>query len=198
MNITPEELVFHGRDLFIYFPNGQGVSKLPMANIERTLQAAGTARNWNTVLALLAAGLASCSAPGGREPRITQVLGVKVQPMVLGHHLMLVTPRDVAGEPPRGSNSNGVVFRCAFGSDNLPPVTDGVLADTERHGHLPAFNQTFREFGLPIQWSEEEYGRKLLIGGGLHRDRACLCRGLGGNFHGVPRPGLWPFFFCLM
>jgi beta-phosphoglucomutase-like phosphatase (HAD superfamily) len=33
---------------------------------------------------------------------------------------------------------------------------DGVLADTERHGHLPAFNQAFREFGLPVQWSEEE------------------------------------------
>ena len=46
---------------------------------------------------------------------------------------------------------------------------DGVLADTERYGHLPAFNQTFREFGLPIEWSEEEYGRKLLIGGGKER-----------------------------
>ena len=46
---------------------------------------------------------------------------------------------------------------------------DGVLADTERHGHLPAFNQTFREFGIPVQWSEEEYGRKLLIGGGKER-----------------------------
>ena len=38
---------------------------------------------------------------------------------------------------------------------------DGVLADTERYGHLPAFNQTFREFNLPVQWSEEEYGVKL-------------------------------------
>ena len=46
---------------------------------------------------------------------------------------------------------------------------DGVLADTERYGHLPAFNQTFHEFGLPIEWSEEEYGRKLLIGGGKER-----------------------------
>ncbi len=46
---------------------------------------------------------------------------------------------------------------------------DGVLADTERYGHLPAFNQTFEEFGLPIHWSEEEYGRKLLIGGGKER-----------------------------
>lgn len=46
---------------------------------------------------------------------------------------------------------------------------DGVLADTERDGHRPAFNQTFREFGLPVEWSEEEYGRKLQIAGGKER-----------------------------
>jgi HAD superfamily hydrolase (TIGR01509 family) len=46
---------------------------------------------------------------------------------------------------------------------------DGVLADTERFGHLPAFNATFREFGLPVEWSEEEYGRLLEIGGGKER-----------------------------
>lgn len=51
---------------------------------------------------------------------------------------------------------------------------DGVLADTERHGHLPAFNQTFREFGLPVQWSEEEYGVKLKIGGGKERMASLL------------------------
>jgi len=51
---------------------------------------------------------------------------------------------------------------------------DGVLADTERHGHLPAFNQTFREFGLPAQWSEEEYGIKLKIGGGKERMASML------------------------
>jgi hypothetical protein len=46
---------------------------------------------------------------------------------------------------------------------------DGVLADTERDGHRPAFNQTFREFGLPIDWSEERYGAKLQIAGGKER-----------------------------
>lgn len=46
---------------------------------------------------------------------------------------------------------------------------DGVLADTERYGHLPAFNQTFEEFGLPIRWSEKVYGQKLRIGGGKER-----------------------------
>lgn len=46
---------------------------------------------------------------------------------------------------------------------------DGVLADTERDGHLPAFNATFEQFGLPIRWSVEEYGRLLAIGGGKER-----------------------------
>jgi HAD superfamily hydrolase (TIGR01509 family) len=46
---------------------------------------------------------------------------------------------------------------------------DGVLADTERFGHLPAFNATFREFGLPVEWSAEEYGRLLRVSGGKER-----------------------------
>jgi HAD superfamily hydrolase (TIGR01509 family) len=46
---------------------------------------------------------------------------------------------------------------------------DGVLADTERDGHRPAFNQAFAEAGLPITWDEEEYGRRLKIGGGKER-----------------------------
>jgi HAD superfamily hydrolase (TIGR01509 family) len=46
---------------------------------------------------------------------------------------------------------------------------DGVLADTERDGHRPAFNQAFAEAGLPWTWSEEEYGERLKIGGGKER-----------------------------
>ena len=51
---------------------------------------------------------------------------------------------------------------------------DGVLADTERDGHLPAFNRTFEEFGLPVRWSEEEYGEKLKIAGGKERMTSLL------------------------
>lgn len=51
---------------------------------------------------------------------------------------------------------------------------DGVLADTERDGHLPAFNQTFAEFGLPLRWSAEAYGRLLRVGGGKERMRSLL------------------------
>ena len=46
---------------------------------------------------------------------------------------------------------------------------DGVLADTERYGHLPAFNATFEEFDLPVRWDEDEYARRLKIGGGKER-----------------------------
>ena len=46
---------------------------------------------------------------------------------------------------------------------------DGVLADTERYGHLVAFNQTFEECGLPVRWSVADYREKLLIGGGKER-----------------------------
>lgn len=46
---------------------------------------------------------------------------------------------------------------------------DGVLADTERFGHLPAFNETFAAFGIPVHWSDAEYAQKVLIGGGKER-----------------------------
>jgi dihydroxyacetone kinase phosphoprotein-dependent L subunit len=51
---------------------------------------------------------------------------------------------------------------------------DGVIADTERFGHLVAFNQTFAEFGLPVRWSVGEYREKLLIGGGKERMASLL------------------------
>lgn len=51
---------------------------------------------------------------------------------------------------------------------------DGVLADTERYGHLPAFNATFVEFGLPVQWSDADYAEKVLIGGGKERMASLL------------------------
>ena len=49
----PEELRIAGREMYIYFPNGMGRSKFPMALIEKTLGTTGTARNWNTVTKLL-------------------------------------------------------------------------------------------------------------------------------------------------
>ncbi len=51
---------------------------------------------------------------------------------------------------------------------------DGVLADTERYGHLVAFNRTFEEFGLPVRWSVADYREKVRIGGGKERMASLL------------------------
>lgn len=50
----PEELRIDGCELYIYFPNGMGRSKLQLAGIERLLKCSGTSRNWNSVTKLLA------------------------------------------------------------------------------------------------------------------------------------------------
>ncbi|MDT7836406.1 HAD-IA family hydrolase [Aquabacterium sp. OR-4] len=46
---------------------------------------------------------------------------------------------------------------------------DGTLAETERDGHLPAFNAAFAEAGLPWRWSAEQYRQLLAVPGGKER-----------------------------
>ncbi|EEC47671.1 predicted protein, partial [Phaeodactylum tricornutum CCAP 1055/1] len=46
---------------------------------------------------------------------------------------------------------------------------DGVLADTERDGHRPAFNQAFAENKLDTVWDVDLYGKLLETGGGKER-----------------------------
>jgi HAD superfamily hydrolase (TIGR01509 family) len=46
---------------------------------------------------------------------------------------------------------------------------DGTLAETERDGHLVAFNEAFAAHGLPIRWSGERYGELLAVAGGRER-----------------------------
>jgi len=46
---------------------------------------------------------------------------------------------------------------------------DGTLAETERDGHLPAFNRSFEALGLPWHWSESRYGELLTVAGGRER-----------------------------
>jgi len=53
IKVGPEELRVSGRELYIYFPDGQGRSKLPAA-LDRAAKIPATARNWNTVSKLLA------------------------------------------------------------------------------------------------------------------------------------------------
>jgi HAD superfamily hydrolase (TIGR01509 family) len=64
---------------------------------------------------------------------------------------------------------------------------DGVLADTEMNGHLPAFNETFREFAVPIEWSSEEYAQKVRIGGGKERMRSEFTPDLAARWVEFPR-----------
>ncbi|HEX2913645.1 MAG TPA: DUF1697 domain-containing protein [Chloroflexia bacterium] len=49
----PEELFIAGQELYIYYPNGIGRSKLSNTLIEKKLKVYGTGRNWNTVTKLL-------------------------------------------------------------------------------------------------------------------------------------------------
>ncbi len=49
---------------------------------------------------------------------------------------------------------------------------DGTLAETERDGHRPAFNQAFLDAGLDWNWSEDRYGELLEVSGGKERIRA--------------------------
>ena len=48
----PEEIYFAGQELYLYYPNGMGRSKLTNVFIERHLGLTGTTRNWNTILKL--------------------------------------------------------------------------------------------------------------------------------------------------
>jgi HAD superfamily hydrolase (TIGR01509 family) len=46
---------------------------------------------------------------------------------------------------------------------------DGVLADTERDGHRPAFNRAFQNNNIDEDWGVELYGKLLETGGGKER-----------------------------
>jgi HAD superfamily hydrolase (TIGR01509 family) len=46
---------------------------------------------------------------------------------------------------------------------------DGVLVDTERDGHLVAFNKAFAEKGIRVNWGIDEYKELVRIAGGKER-----------------------------
>lgn len=52
--VGPEVVEARERQLYVYFPDGQGRSKLTGGSIEKLLATRGTARNWNTVLKIAA------------------------------------------------------------------------------------------------------------------------------------------------
>lgn len=46
----PEIVELVGRDLYAFYPDGSGRSKLTIGLIEKKLGSKGTSRNWNTAL----------------------------------------------------------------------------------------------------------------------------------------------------
>jgi uncharacterized protein (DUF1697 family) len=54
----PEMLELRGPEIYLYYPNGVGRSKLTSAVLEDKLDTSGTARNWNTLVKLVETGRA--------------------------------------------------------------------------------------------------------------------------------------------
>ena len=61
------------------------------------------------------------------------------------------------------------IYHLQHGTNFLNTDMDGVLADTERDGHRPAFNQAFKEADINTEWDVERYGKLLEVGGGKER-----------------------------
>ena len=53
MKCDPEEMRIEGREIYIYFPNGAGHSKLPWAGLGKMLKTPATGRNWNSVTKMM-------------------------------------------------------------------------------------------------------------------------------------------------
>jgi uncharacterized protein (DUF1697 family) len=53
LKLQREELHLIGRELYIYFPDGIGKSKVPWSSVEKFLKVSGTARNLNSVVKML-------------------------------------------------------------------------------------------------------------------------------------------------
>jgi uncharacterized protein (DUF1697 family) len=49
----PDELRFSGREIYVYFPNGQGRPKLKWPHVDKAVKLPYTGRNWNSVTKLL-------------------------------------------------------------------------------------------------------------------------------------------------
>ena len=60
---SPEEMHIATRELYIYFPNGMGKSKLPWSSLDKILHTPATGRNWNSVNKMLEMAEAMERAP---------------------------------------------------------------------------------------------------------------------------------------
>ena len=65
---APDELRFSGREIYIYFPNGQGRAKLKWPHVDKAVKLPYTGRNWNSVTKLLEIAEGISAEPGCQSP----------------------------------------------------------------------------------------------------------------------------------
>ena len=70
----PEMLEMRGPEIYLYYPEGVGRSKLSGAVIENKLNTSGTARNWNTLQKLLETGRALEGAGRGSAASVIRAI----------------------------------------------------------------------------------------------------------------------------
>ncbi|CEL95598.1 unnamed protein product [Vitrella brassicaformis CCMP3155] len=88
----------------------------------------------------------------------------------------------------RRGGCHGAALRMACSPFPILFDCDGVLADTERDAHRPAFNQAFREKGFDDVWGVDLYGHLLEVGGGKERMTAYWNEKEGGWPDGYRTP----------
>lgn len=72
-------------------------------------------------------------------------------------------------ESKRSMHKNKMVYSLQAKLEAILFDCDGVLADTERDGHRPAFNRAFTANAIDENWGVELYGKLLEVGGGKER-----------------------------
>ena len=94
--------------------------------------------------------------------------------LTVGSHTAAFSPH--APSIGRGRGADGGPTPSTIGSSALTALPeailfdcDGVLADTERDGHRPAFNRAFAESCIEEEWDPDRYGVLLEVGGGKER-----------------------------
>lgn len=103
------------------------------------------------------------------DPTITMTTNSLLATLVLGCSVFFPTETGAFTSHTAHTNVGGRPTALQAALEAILFDCDGVLADTERDGHRPAFNQAFAENDLDLEWDVERYGVLLETGGGKER-----------------------------